>query len=214
MRLYNLDFLRIVFTLSIVAGHLLYFLPSYGFENPFPWSEFGWLCDGFFILSGLFLMHSLEKTSDFSSYIKPKFIRLWPVLVFSVFVVWVLRRLHIVAYFCKWGNFLTLSFINRAFGEFCTANGCAWYVAVLFWCYIVFYCLYKIIGREKFIYAVALISFLAYSILFKQTNVYNFTPYGGAFTFFMMRGFAGMGGRARVVRAVIFSEFHPPGFYY
>lgn len=193
MHLYNLDFLRVAFALIIVAGHIIYFLPFYGFKAPFSYHEFGALCDGFFILSGLFMKHSIEKADDFYSYIKPKIIRLWPVLAFSVLCAYIVSKFKIIA-FCKYDNLLTLTFINRAFAEFCTGNGCAWYVAVLFWCYALFFCVYKISGKEKFIYVTALISFAAYSVLFKQTNIYNMVPYGGMFTFFMVRGIAGVSG--------------------
>lgn len=193
MHLYNLDFLRVTFTLIIVAGHIIYFLPSYGFKAPFSYQEFGALCDGFFILSGLFMKHSIEKADNFHSYIKPKIIRLWPVLAFSVLCAYIVSKFKIIT-FCKYDNLLTLTFINRAFAEFCTGNGCAWYVAVLFWCHVLFFCVYKISGKEKFIYVTAVISFISYSVLFKQTNIYNMVPYGGMFTFFMVRGIAGVSG--------------------
>lgn len=189
----SLSFLKVSFTLVIVIGHLIWVMPQYGINAPFRCSDFGWLCDGFFILSGLFLKQSIEKSDRFYNYIKTKIIRLWPVLAFSVLCAYIVSKFKIIT-FCKYDNFLTLSFINRAFVELCTGNGCAWYVAVLFWCYILFFCVYKISGQEKFIYVTALISFVFYSILFKQTNIYNMVPYGEMFTFFMIRGIAGVSG--------------------
>lgn len=196
----NIDFFRIIFTLMIIYGHIVEFWIR-PIADKLPILQklvdhigtFGYLCEAFFIISGFFLLKSLEKKSDFGSFVKQKIIRLWPVLFFSLVAAYVVSLFDIV-HFYKYENILTVTFTNNVFASFNTNNGCSWFVSVMFWGFIIFYSLYQIVDTKKVPFVVGLLTFSCYSILINKLNVYA-EPYslGGMFSYFFIRALAGLG---------------------
>jgi len=87
MRITKLDGLRGLFSLMVVFFHIDKFaLPSWMYDN-FIIRESWSFVDFFFVLSGFVISYNysnLSTSSDFSKYMKKRFIRLYPLLIFTV----------------------------------------------------------------------------------------------------------------------------------
>ncbi len=189
----NIGFFRIVFSLVIVYGHIIdhFLIPQFGRQlffcnliKPINFT-YGYLCDAFFIISGFFMFFSYKKNSNFDSIVLTKIARLWPVLYFSLLCAFILSLFDLM-HFRTFSNFIALFCLNVPIG-ISSNNLSAWYVDVLFWGYILYYSLFKLLDQRKSFYVTTLITFFCYSYLF--TNLSSKLPC----SHFMIRGIAGMG---------------------
>lgn len=198
----NIDFFRILFTITILYGHIIqWFLkPLCGKEEFFihllKYTSYlyGFMCDMFFILSGFFMFFSFKKEGcTLSKFILIKISRLSPVLIFVVMLFFVLSCFHIIK-FDNYGNFCALFFLNDSLSSRIPwSNGVAWYINVMFWCYILYCLILRVFDEVKVKYVIGIIIFFAYSVLLNKMNLYAKPLDNGIFTFKLIRGIAGMG---------------------
>ena len=107
-RFYNLDFLRFLFALVIINHHLSCLTGLFvDFVQVSPLTATirshaakGYLgVEFFFILSGVWLERTLKGSSNsINSFVWKKFIRLWPLLFFSIFCFWCASLFDLVAF--------------------------------------------------------------------------------------------------------------------
>ena len=202
LKLDNINFFRILFTLVIVYGHIIqhHMMRLFGDMNFYQHLKvsysFGYMCDMFFIISGFFMFFSFLKDTSFKNFIVSKFARLQPVLIASFVGILILSWIIPGVYYFKYQNLLGLFFLDDSFAvNFLTNNGAAWYINVMFWGYIFYYCLNRIIPKDKINYVIGLIIFFAYSILFNKMELYAQPQIWqeGFLTIPMIRALAGMG---------------------
>ncbi len=189
LELKNINFFRILFTLIIIYGHTiqLYIMPQYGnlpfFQNLVKHTSFnyGYICEFFFIISGFFMYYTFSRNTTFKSFIVNKIARLWPVLIFCILIFYILY-LFDISNFEKFGNILAAFFITQSFVNVHANINVSWYINVIFWTYILYFSLFKIIKPENRVSVVALYTFFAYTILFNKVNLYSApTVWGGGF---------------------------------
>lgn len=200
-RFYNINLFRIWFTVTIVYGHIIqhWMMPRFGelpfFTNLYRHTSyaFGYLCEGFFVISGFFMFFTFLKKPSFQKMIISKIARLWPVIVFSLMGFFVLSLFGFVK-FEKYGNIPALFFLNMALTPVFFNDGGAWYINAMFWGYVVYYCLDKVVREDIKIYVVSLITFFCYSILLNKLHLYNQPQiFCECLSYSMIRGLAGMG---------------------
>lgn len=202
LKLNNINFFRILFTLIIIYGHIIqhYMMPMFGntefYQHLKVSYSFGYMCDMFFIISGFFMFFTFLKDTSFKKFVISKFARLQPVLIASFVGILILSLIIPGVHYFKYQNLLGLFFLDDSFAaNFLTNNGCAWYINVMFWGYIFYYCLTRIIPKDKINYAIGLITFFAYGILFNKMELYAQPQIWqeGFLTIPMIRALAGMG---------------------
>ena len=196
-RLNNIDFLKIIFNLGIIYGHVLqhFLIPQFKeYEILYKYTSyaFGYMCEFLFIISGFFLLKDLNKNSCREFVIK-KVKRFWPILAFSIVLSYILSRFSLAA----WTDINVipeLLFLNTTIVyNLPTVTGVAWYVSALLWSSIFYYTISKLF-KEKFIYVVYLITFFSYLILFNKVHLYNQPTVLNSFISFpMIRGLGGVG---------------------
>lgn len=136
---------------------------------------------------------SFEKSGSVVFVMRKNIARLWPVLFFSVFCAFILS-LFKLTYFHKYGNICALLFLDDAYSvNIPTNNGAAWYINVMFWGYVCYYCVLKLFDHEKRLYVISLVVFCCYSVLLDKLHLYNQPQMFGIVTIPMVRGIAGMG---------------------
>ncbi len=201
LELKNINFFRILFTFVIIYGHIIqhWMMTKFGSMEFFKHLlkhtsyNFGYICEMFFIISGFFMFYTFSRNTTFKSFIVNKIARLWPVIAFSVLVCFILSLLGIITY-DKYGNITALLFLSNSFIINHNNIGSAWYINVLFWTFILYFTLFKIIKPENRIPVVGIIVFIVYSILFNKEHLYASPKLmGGGITYYLLRGIAGMG---------------------
>ncbi|MEI0537730.1 acyltransferase [Brachyspira pulli] len=195
-RLNNIDFLKIIFTLAIIYGHILqhFFIPQFKeCEKLYEYTSygFGYMCEFLFIISGFFL-HKEFKIASTKSFCIKKIYRFWPALAFSIFISYILSRFSL----SKWTDINVipeLFFLNNSIvNGIPTITGVAWYVNSLFWVSIFYFIINKIF-KDKNIYIVYLITFFSYLAIFNKPNLYDGISFNSFISFYIIRGFAGVG---------------------
>ena len=165
-RFYNIEFLRVVLTFSIIFYHLQWTLFNNFTEVPI-YSRFlitAWsgdqAVDFFFILAGFFLVYTYKEIS-LLDFIKRKIIRLWPVILFCFILKLLIfpivgQRVH------GWDLSLSLFFMD-AIGWNVISVGETWFVSVLFWVSIFYFYLIKHFDKSKVFLTIALITWFCYT---------------------------------------------------
>ncbi len=120
----------------------------------------------FFVISGFFLFYTTNFKQDFYTFIKHKFIRLMPVILF----VWMIR------YILSWMSVIEIPKYETIWGLFCLQNigitlnyntiGASWFVSCVIWVSCLFFYSYKNLKKEHFniLLAAAIVFCLAYLI--------------------------------------------------
>ena len=159
--LYNMEFLRVVFTLEILFRHFV----SVGNI----WWNQGWInIVFFFILSGFFLAKTFSPNRQMLDYLKKRLIQFIPLVTLgcildSLFV----HKINLLA-------FLSSMFLLSGTGIFPRSTCCtvAWYVSILFWVSILYFYMLKTLKRET---ATLFLGFIAF---FGTVAIVKLDPYG------------------------------------
>lgn len=184
--LYNVDFLRFLFAVIIVYFHIFHdnimkFTNDSGFyKNLYENANGDVLVECFFVLSGFFMFYSFRKHPDlsFAKFAYSKVARLWPVLVFSILLYIIFFDGSVLyGFFCA--LFLECSGLSLGF------MGISWYISPLFWTFLLYFGLHKIIKKEKtFCFITAVMSYISYALVCNAN--------GGAFSRGMGFGFVSL----------------------
>ena len=160
----NIEFLRILFTLGIIANHLAVLKTTI-------------IVEFFFIISGFFLSKSIDKIEqhDFNSYFIKRYIRLFP------------QYLLIMFFFHRKSFFQALIGFDIIFDRPLNINdkllNDLWFVPVLFWTENLIFCMFKYLKKyTNFILAIMVFLLLRYYLYFKGSVYLEFMIRGLAFT--------------------------------
>lgn len=201
--LYNIGFIRILFTSIILIFHLVW-QPNTLFAN-YPEiynklhlsSSFGYLgVEMFFIMAGFFLFYSIPKYNSVKEFFVHKWIRLWFVPVFAIFSIWILSLLGISAY-NKYANILHLLLLKNTGLTLCLAdNGTTWFISVLFWVSLFYFYIAKIFEKKYLNLIIALAIYYSLVVLVNSTQGHfeeHYEMVNSIFNVGMLRGIAEIG---------------------
>jgi peptidoglycan/LPS O-acetylase OafA/YrhL len=151
----------------------------------------------FFFVSGLLVAHSLLRGATMKGYLIARFFRIWPALVFNVFLLALvigplLSTLQPREYFNRsevavfiFSNSVTSPLLGSINGIFTTwklpglfeshplqeVNGSLWTIPYEVFCYIALLVVWKTFGRHQKKFLGALVAYLIVAILFEQFAV-------------------------------------------
>jgi peptidoglycan/LPS O-acetylase OafA/YrhL len=186
--LYNIEFLRVILCIAILLSH-----SGTEAKNPFMFEirnkyfVFGGSMgvQFFFTVGGYFLFfQSLKKDLTLRDFLIKRYVRLMPVIIFSMLMILVYRGLGLVSQRFRFPeNFLNLFFI-KAMGlhnhtkthDFIYANPLFWYLGPFFWTSLFYFLISKNFDRGKtnlLIAVITYISFLAWENLTAQSVVFS-----------------------------------------
>lgn len=172
----NLEFLRTLGCISIVLLH--FFIPLSS-KFPLVWNcnylLFGYntsngdkAVDLFFILSGLFFTIKITSTLKMQSlyeFVKKKVLRLWPVLIWVIFLDFILSLTGIIN-FSFLGYIITLLGLNgNGIGIQLGYVSVFWYVSAMLWVLILYFYLLKNFDKKKVNLVIALLIYFSYVFL-------------------------------------------------
>ncbi len=196
-RLYNVDFLRLLFVTLIVYYH---FIPQDFVQNSaipmLIWMKnnsrsIGFLGNaGLFIVSGFFLAPTLTKNGyTFFQFATHKLMRFWPTLCFAFTCMAIMGMFHLVHHFDVGQNILNLLLIHQNGSGLTTKLSNlnpSWFVCTLFWASLFYYALCNSLKeKNSFIFITALIVWFS-TVLYEHSIgipdyrvVYGFFPRAG-----------------------------------
>lgn len=149
----NIEFLRCILMFGIVLLHI-FSTHKWSFGKLYPdISMYHLLKDcfchgnigveGFFIISGFFLVLTFKNTTNIIDFIKKKYIRLSPVILFSTILCLIGLCLHTM-HFKLIPNVLTIFLLNNFGWCWCAgSNPVLWYTSALFFGLLVYFCILK-----------------------------------------------------------------------
>lgn len=160
-KIYNLDFLRVLFISGLVVHHFYNVITS-------KWNN-GWLgVPFFFMLSGFFLVYSLNIQQSIIDFVKNKLIRFIPLMFFTSLVVGCLGGSFDVQKLLTELFLFPLTGISNGFGY----NHPAWFVAVLFWILLAYFYLLKHFNQSIVNSIVFFVTFTS-CIIMAQFDIYS-----------------------------------------
>lgn len=196
-RLYNIEFIRFAFAVSIIYFHLLH---SYIMPHTKGSSVYKYLSDQvlyskyivecFFIMSGYFLYHTIRNHPDWTvgTFICKKISRLWPSLACSVIIM--------AAFFGKtfYASFLDLLFLQSS-GLATDWKGLNWYVSAFFVAEVFYFLLTKCIhDSNKMKLLTCLLVYFGYELNISGTDgEFGRNMIYGVFNMGVARAIAGIG---------------------
>ena len=149
-RLYNIEFLRILFTFCIFVFHArnAIGLPNKGYYGV----EF------FFVLSGFFLTYTIDRQKNLSAFIFKKVIRFLPLMLFGEIVCQVITH----QFFMK--NYISLIFFLPSTGLSAPGDSLLlvnWYINVLMWVSVFYFYIIKTQTKSTANLIIGLVTFLS-----------------------------------------------------
>lgn len=177
----NIEFLRVIGCIAIILFH---FFNGHGFYELYGtiwnYGQLYWntlngnkAVDLFFILSGLFFTLKLAPTPNLPSmydFVKKKVLRLWPVLIWVIFLNLVCSFIGVVK-FSTLDNLLTLLGLNGNGIALKAGNaGVFWYVSAMLWILILFYYLLKNFDKKIVNLIIAILIYFSYVFLLHARN--------------------------------------------
>lgn len=171
-KLYSVDFLRFIFSMIIVYFHIFHdnimsFTNDSGFyKKLYENSNGDVLVECFFLLSGFFMFYSFKKHGSitFGRYAYSKVARLWPTLFFAILLE--------VVFFngSAFNGFFNALFL-QCNGLSLNFSGINWYVSPLFWTFLFYFGLHKLVKNEKtFCFLTAVMSYISYLLVFNAND--------------------------------------------
>lgn len=164
-RSYHVEALRFILASVIVLYHILHsaIIPYTG-EASDTYNRYAQLTDSasllvqcFLVMGGYYLYGTLKKKPAFWSFLTGRFIRLWPVLAFSVLI------LVLTGYESFEDAFLDM-FMLRATGLSLSWRGIIWYIGPFFWCSVLIGGLFSCMSHSKATVLVCTLSWIGYGI--------------------------------------------------
>lgn len=166
---YNIDFFRVFLILAIVLFHNRIHLSYLNSDlYSFLYNAFGNgrnAVDAFFVISGFFLILTFKPALSIINFIKKKYIRLSPVIAFSVLLCTLSWAMGATDF--KLIPNITTIFLLNSFGRFwCIgSNVVLWYTSALFFGLFVFYCINKFVAKKYIFSVIFSITFLSILLL-------------------------------------------------
>lgn len=164
-RAYHVEALRFILAAIIVLYHILHsaIIPYTG-EASETYNHYAQLTNSaslivqcFLVMGGYYLYGTLKKKTTFWTFLTGRFIRLWPVLAFSVLI------LVSMGFESLEDAFLDI-FMLRATGLSLSWKGIIWYIGPFFWCSIFIGGLFSCMSHSKATVLVCVLSWIGYSI--------------------------------------------------
>ena len=199
----NIEFLRIIFLLSIVCMHLcsraakivnfdyIQSLAS-GLHNG------GKAVDGFFILSGIFLVLTFKNSTSIADFVKKKIFRLTPVILFATIIAAIGSIFHLIKFSLP-SAVLELSFTQMLLTSTKITNwnelGILWYVSVMFWILLFYFYAIKYFDKKYVNFTIGVITVFSYylALHIHGGSLGSPTKDYGIFSLGFLRGFGGIG---------------------
>lgn len=203
----NIEFLRFIFAIMIVYAHIIYLcVPVYHLYEDFPLYAKLWpplvdafLCvEYFFIIAGFFLFFHLKNKQDTTlEFSVNKFVRLWPLLAFSIIVFLLLALFHIGDFY-SYGNVINLFLMYSVLigQKIPVNNGCSWFICSFFWCCLFMHYCYRTFSERIFNILMCILIFFSFTAVLTWSDGQipgSQTKIWGLFSGALLRGFAGLG---------------------
>ena len=193
----NIEALRFLFILSIIACHLnrgvTNVVENVIYRNFYDFTQWSWLpVDFFFIISGFFLFGNINYSQSFISFAIKKLKRLMPT-VLGVLLITFIVSLFTPYHWINHENLFTILNIQNV--GLTLQNGNippSWFVSSLFWGMCFYFYLGKIVPLKVFNFVTACLIFICYSIFVHVPNKGNFIYYY-FINIGMVRALAGIG---------------------
>lgn len=194
-KLYNIEFLRFIFSVIIVYYHILHNnLPSKLGESTAYLNALadkcnyaGYVVECFFILAGYFLFQSYIKRPELTvkEFAYKKAVRLWPVLFVSILIAILFFGVdEIPSLF----NALFLQCIGVSFDY----QGIAWYISPFFWTILFYYVLIRCSKNKKTAnIMIGVITYFSYVVL--VNNFFGRETIFGILNLGLLRALGGIG---------------------
>lgn len=199
----NIEFLRLLFMLSVVWMHLTAEIAkTTGLDC---YKEFaghfangGKAVDGFFIISGFLFYLTFKHSTTVIDFIKKKILRLSPVILFTLIIGFIASLFGVIK-FSFHSAILTLTFTNvltdMSIGNW-DGLGVTWFVGVLFWVLLFYFYLTKNFDKKYVNLIFGVITIVSYFLVLKTHHGSLGSPHKtfyGIFNVGFLRGFADIG---------------------
>lgn len=201
----NIEFFRVLFMFGIVVLHictackwsfyrLFNDIPLYtSIHDSFCHCNNG--VEGFFIIAGFFLVLTFKKSTSIKNFIKKKYIRLSPVIAFSLILGLIGVSLGVLS-FKIIPSVMTILLLNNFGFNFCESlNPVLWFTSALFFGLLLYFLVLKFCSEkyQKWIFLV--ISILSYSLVLYLQGGKFFKPCTNYFIFNagVLRALGGLG---------------------
>lgn len=192
----DVDFLRFIFMLFIVFLHMVGISARDLHNNVFNVirenaSHMHVCVEFFFIISGFFLILTFKKDLPVFDFIKNKFIRLQPVIIFTI-ILFLICSFFKLTKFWAMDNIFSIFFLNgiqivhhhSPFGGLGNVHD-SWFVSVLFFVSLFYFYLKKNLKDNAFNFVIVGLSLLA--LYWQNENILTFFPLGA------LRGLSSIG---------------------
>ncbi len=198
----NIEFLRVIGCLAIVAFHLFNKLNEY-FGDVSIYNQLHTATSNgqkavelFFIISGFFFALKLNLVQSLWDFVKAKALRFYPMMIFSTGLVLLFYCLHIIKYkiYHIFVNFLFLNGTPLVMSI--GFPGVFWYISSLMWTFILYFYLLKNFDRKIVNLIIALLTILSYGVVLHVCDggIYGHSKVVGNFiNLGMLRAFGGVG---------------------
>lgn len=160
-----IDSLKFIFSVIIVYFHLLHSNMKGTIGTTDVYTMLSKACDGsalivecFLIIAGFFVYRTfLAGRQTLAGFSVSRVVRLWPVFAFYVLCAWALTSYTLE------NSILDLSFM-RCTGISLEYKGIIWYIPPFFWCSILLFAIMRVLGKERALLVVALLTYVAYCL--------------------------------------------------
>lgn len=171
----NIEFLRVLLMFGIVILHICSAC-SWSFyrlfkDIPFYNSLHDCFCHSnngvevFFIIAGLFLVLTFKKSTSISDFIKKKYVRLSPVIIFSMLISLIGVGLGVLT-FKVLPNIMTILLLNNFGFSFCAGvNPVLWFTSALFFGLLVYFLVLKFCPEKYHKWIFSILSILSYGLV-------------------------------------------------
>lgn len=195
----NIEFLRIIGCIAIVALHYFRYINAqlHIYDTPANMVMEGRLAvELFFILSGLFFALKFNPQTSLIDFVKNKIIRLVPVFLFCLAAYWIIS-LFKITHFTFYENILSVFGLNGTPLVIKYANlHHFWYCSAMFWVLFFYAYLIKNFNKKSVNLAIALLSFFSYGIILHINKGGFYAPikmYNGFINVGLLRAVASIG---------------------